>query len=1724
MSSVDEVRVLEPPTTEPIAIVGMGCRLPGGIGSPREMWDFLLAKGVSAGPLPAGRWNEYRTSDSQVNRALDGVTRSGSFLDDVSRFDAEFFRVSPREAELMDPQQRIVLETVWEALEHAGVVPSSLAGTDVGVYMGVGSDDYGRWLLQDPAGVEAWMGVGSSQCGVANRVSYCFDLRGASMSVDTACSSSLVAVHLACQALRGGESQLAIVGGVNIMAGPGLSLVLDAAGAVAQDGRSKSFDEAADGYGRGEGAGVLVLQPLSAAQRDGRRIHAVIRGSAVHQDGRTNGIMAPSADAQEHLLRRTYIAAGVDPNTIDYIEAHGTGTPTGDPIEAKAMAAVLGIGREATRPCLIGSAKANVGHLEAGAGLVGMIKATLALQKGLIPAQPGVTPSTSIPWKEYGLRVVQEHEVWPASSKIRRAGVSAYGYGGTLAHVVLEQAPVHELDDSIDEQNMDTAFMLPLSAPNPRGLSSVVQLLAANLEHGEHSLRKLAMSLTSHREHHSARAAVVAGSISALRERLDSISQDNIHESVAIGTASKSPLDPVWVFSGHGSQWANMGVELLEKSSIFGAVIDDIDIIYKEELGVTARTALQNGDFSDTYLAQPMIYAMQVGLAAVWRNEGLRPAAVIGHSVGEIAAAVTAGILDLAAGARLICRRSLLLRKVAGDGAMLFVNRSFEELATFFPSESEVSPAIFTSPGSAILAGTSKGIERAEALLADKGLVTRRVASDVAFHSAQMDPLLDELRSSIAEIEPKENHLPVYTTALTDPRSDARRTADYWAQNLRNPVRFMQAVSAALDDGYRAFIEISSHPVVREAIEDIVDSHSATMCVVAHSMRRNRGARHELLTNKANLYVNGVLFDWPETGVFGDCSADLPTYPWSKSPYWYPGRGSRITSCSRHDPSSHSLLGAYQDVHELSDLRLWSTTLDHETRPYPGLHEIHGTEVVPAAVLVNTLLGVADDASVAKRLRDVRFRAPLTTSRQLDVQISQSGDDVHIASRPRGDADTQRFSWTRNASARIESGGSDLAKSIDLEFMQESYPLAAGADYVIQKLAAVGVLSTGFTWKATRLHVGEDGILATVDADPGTQRSWAPVLDAALSIGAALVGDGSTLKMATAIQDLTLMGDPPRHIVVSGKTRSATPDTVDMVIATVDGSVLGVLGGLEYRSPDRMVEGEAVDTKLIQELTWRGVKPADRARKGRRRLDRIIIIGDADWAERVLSVSPIEVELIATAADLPDDINDRTAILVVPRHEGEIVTSSRSSAWSLVATVGEVARRSPVRHPRVWAVTKGVRNAQTLDAVASASMWGTARVVANEHPQLWGGIIDIPAEVSDQDVTQLVDVLALQPALDVVSIRDSAYEEAQLEYVSHSGKPHRWSCRQDGTYVVTGGLGALGRRVARQMARRGAGAVVLVGRGGARGKPADGDDVTLEDISGHNSGGESATTVVRVVTSDVADHACFASDLRDALKGLPPVRGVVHAAGVLDNRVVLDVDEESLEAVMRPKASGAYTLHRMFPPGALDFLVLFSSCGPLLGLTGQATYAAANAFLDSLATHRRMLGDNTISISWTSWRGLGMSTSSAVIDSELSAYGAADITEDEAFEAWDTISGLDRAHVTAIRFTDVDTAVQLPLLARIGTRDEKPTQSVSDLSHDQILLEVRAHIARETRMEIADVTDCFPLGELGLDSVMTLTIRRALERTFHVRLPASVMWDDPTADSIASQIEIHLLG
>ncbi|MBP1776753.1 MAG: eryA, partial [candidate division NC10 bacterium] len=957
---------------DPVAIIGIGCRFPGA-NDPAAFWK-MLRDGVDAvREVPMDRFDPDLFYDPDPATPGKMNTRWGGFLEQVDQFDPAFFGISRREALRMDPQQRLLLEVTWEALQDAGQVPERLAGSPVGVFIGIATNDYGRLQWNDLERIDAYAGTGNALSIAANRISYLFDLRGPSLAIDTACSSSLVGVHLACSSLRSGESSLALAGGVNVILSPAIAINFTKAGAMAPDGRCKAFDARANGYVRGEGAGVVVLKLLSKAQTDGDPIYAVIRGSAVNQDGRSNGLMAPNPLAQEAVLREAYLQAAASPGKVQYVEAHGTGTLLGDPIEAKALGAVLGVERPPGRPCSLGSVKTNLGHLEAAAGIAGLIKVALALQHREIPPSLHFEePNPHIPFDELPLRVQTTLAPWPTESGPALAGVSSFGFGGTNAHVVLEEAPPRIVGIP-EAQATSGAHLLPLSARSPEALQSLARayhdLLATPAPAA--SLSDVCYTASVRLSHHDHRLAVTGTSRVQLRENLEAFCRGETSPGLSSGrkpSARRRRL--VFVFPGQGGQWFGMGRGLLEQEAVFREVVtrcDEAMRAYGDWSLLAELTATDAGPsrLSEIDVLQPALFSVQVALAALWRSWGIEPQAVVGHSLGEVAAAYVAGALSLDDAVRVICHRSRLLKGAIGQGAMATVELSIEDARrVLVGSEDRVSIAVSNGPTSTVLAGDPAALAAILDQLQRRDVFCRMVKVDVASHSPQMEPLRADLLQALEGLRPRAESVPIYSTVTGEASRGTNFDPVYFARNIREPVLFSTAFQRLAGDGHDVFLEVSPHPVLLSAMQQGLD-HLGLEGAVLPSLRRDMEEHTVLLGSLGALYCSGFPVDWNRVYPTAGRCVRLPAYPWQRERCWPElstgDADSHREQVPRSGRGNHPLLGGQFKSAHPPGAHFWEFTLDRTSRPYLDDHCIQGVAVLPASAYLEMALAAAVD-------------------------------------------------------------------------------------------------------------------------------------------------------------------------------------------------------------------------------------------------------------------------------------------------------------------------------------------------------------------------------------------------------------------------------------------------------------------------------------------------------------------------------------------------------------------------------------------------------------------------------------------------------------------------------------------------------------------------------------------------------------------------------------------
>jgi phthiocerol/phenolphthiocerol synthesis type-I polyketide synthase A len=1114
---------------EPIAVIGMGCRFPGDIHGPEAFWQFLGEGRSAVGEVPPDRWAPFDDGSPEVAAALSGTTRWGSFLAEIDAFDAEFFEISPREAAKIDPQQRLLLEVAYEALEHAGIRADSLRRTQTGVFAGACAGEYGYLASTDLSQVDAWSGTGGALSIIANRISYFLDLRGPSVTVDTACSSALVAVHLACQSLRTGDSNLAIAAGVNLLLSPVITRSFDQAEAMSPTGQCHVFDASADGFVRGEGCGVVVLKRLTDALRDGDPVLAVVRGSAVNQDGRSNGLMAPNPAAQMAVLRAACSNAGVLPTEVDYVEAHATGTLLGDPIEARALGTVLGRARPQSAPLLIGSVKSSLGHLDAAAGIASFIKAVLAVQRRHIPANLNFrTPNPHIPFADLHLKVIDKPTDWPATGRPRRAGVSSFGFGGTNAHVVLEQGPDPV---PVAPGSGGAVTKLVVSGKTDERVASTAGVLAQWLDGAGAgvALAEVAHTLNHHRARHAKFATVTAfdreQAVAGLRALAAGRSADGSDGSDGVVAPHQGACRPgtVFVYPGHGSQWAGMGRQLLADEPAFAAAVADLEPVFVEQVGFSLRQVLAAGEsLGGIDRSQPVLVGMQLALTELWRSYGVQPDVVIGYSTGEVAAAVVAGALSRADGLRVIATRSRLMAGLSGEAAT-----ALPELRTALADLAPQPPTIpvITTTGAA-------PIFDAEYWSAD-------LHNPVQFRQAVTAAGADH--ATFVEISPH----PVLTHVISDTLAQVHHHS---IGTLQRDTHDTLTFHTNLNATHTTRPPDTDHPAGPHPVIPTTPWHHTRHWISPPAIRR----RDPMSVPGNQIDAGAVLPDGSRD--------DTDTTAWHPAPHWIAIKERVEAAVSA--PRSGTVLGEHVKIATTPPVHLWQAWLKPDAKPYPGSHRVQGVEVVPASVLLQTLSAAAAECG-ASALSDIRFEYPIVVDQPRLIQVVADGESVTVSSRfAPGIPGTPAHRWIEHASGRIDH---ERQAEPDDTFIGGGQEMP-GCDVssVTELQRAWGIEGQPFEWLIDSCRSAPDGLHADVDLP---EASMVALLDAAVSVARLVDGSGPRLMLPAAAESVrfhTVL--PDSHGVIEVRQRGGMGDEliVDIVVTAPDGSTWVDIRALRY--------------------------------------------------------------------------------------------------------------------------------------------------------------------------------------------------------------------------------------------------------------------------------------------------------------------------------------------------------------------------------------------------------------------------------------------------------------------------------------------------------------------------------------------------------------------------------
>ncbi|MDC0721164.1 type I polyketide synthase [Nannocystis bainbridge] len=1933
-----------------IAIVGMAGRFPGA-----PDLDTFWAN-LRGGVESIARLGDDDLRAAGVDPALAArpeYVRARPVLGDIESFDAGFFGISAREAELMDPQQRLFLECAWEALEDAGLDPAAFPGA-VGVYAGSTMSTYYAEHLRGAPAAQGWPGwfqafMGNDKDYLATRLAYLLDLRGPCVAVQTACSTSLVAVHLASTALLDRECDLALAGGVTIRLPHRAGYLYEPGALFAPDGRCRAFDADARGTIFGNGAGVVVLRRLEDALAAGDAIHAVVRGSAVGNDGAHKvGFTAPSQAGQARVIGEALGVAGVDPASIQYIEAHGTGTPLGDPIEFAALSAVFRDVRPPRR-IAVGSIKPNIGHLESAAGVASLIKTVLALRHRQLPPSLFFTRlNPEIDLTGSALHVNAALTPWPEGQEPRRAGVSSFGIGGTNAHVIVEEAPAsarvpapreaarpeasppesshrvashhdsshreaarpgasHPESSHLDSSRREAArsgashsessytesshfdslhpdssrhdssppdssspnssppdssppdaVLLPLSARDPQALRALVGAWRARLAEpgADLDLLDLAHGAGARRAHHPWRLAVVGRDCAELDAELA-----RLEAAPDTGTRRDPGARPriVFVFPGQGSQWAGMSRTLFAREPAFRAALQAVDPVVQRHAGFSPIAALHSDEAA--WLAridhlQPVLFAVQVALAAQWRAWGVEPDAVVGHSMGEIAAAHVAGVLTLDDAARIVSVRSRLMRPLAGRGAMAVVELSQAAARERLRGrEDRVSLAVSNSPRSTVLSGDPEVLDDLLAELAADQIFARKVKVDVASHSPQVEPLRAPLLAALRGLAPGPARVPM--TSTVDLRDIAGRELgpEYWVRNLREPVQFAAAVERLLVGGEAVFIEVAPHPVLLPFVESMIQGRDRSDLAVV-SGRRDQDERAVLLAALGALYTRGFPVAWPRLSARPARPLPLPRYPWQRTRHWIaPTRAAAVGRVQ----GAHPLLGGALRS-SLDRTWFWERSLDLAAAPYLADHRLGGLVVVPGAEFIAMALAAAEVVGAGSHaLVDLAVPSPaivpdgaslqLQTVVRADpdgftVQIaSPAGDDawqVHVTATlrpadPQSRLPSQSLSATQSlpatfaaqslpatqplpttqplpaspslpASLASQSLPTSLATSSPEFLAAIQAPLArpiAGPEYY-DALAAVGLAygpafqAVRHVWSAPGEALGElhlpDGVTGDLDPHP-------VLLDAAFQVLLAARGEidpaagprvlagidrlvrhapagraayshvhvrradadgfvadvdlhdlhGGLLLTAVGLQlrriDLAaaLARHAPRPVVpyMAPEWHAAPPPAGParpgrwLLIAEPGPFADAVVTGLHARDQacERLPLGSAASAEsLVQALEqrregppWRGVihlgaldesasiassqaapaqdsHPVQSSHQGR---------ASAPPSHHSHESSPIESSPIESP--LPDESYDLDAARLDAAQ-----TVGYGVGLHLVQALARLAWRDP---PRLWFVTRDLAalpDAGPLD-ITHAPLWGLGRTVPFEHPELRCKRVDVDRDLAT--ASALVDELWADDLEEEVALRGPTRHLARVVPLElPPAEPP--AIHGDATYLITGGLGGLGLLAAGWLVDRGARHLALLGRG-----PATADQTAaLAEL-------ERRGARLEHLRCDVADLEALATALHRLDATMPPLRGVLHTAGVLDDGLIAGQTVDRLRTVLAPKLRGACNLHRLTRARPLDLFVLYSSVSAVLGAPGLANYVAANAALDALAHHRRRLGLPATSIDWGLFSGVGMGR---LAGASLSARGVGDIRPDDgAAILLDAVaSGRPQLGVALLdaqqwlEFYPQRAASTLlaPLLGRGSrTRPAAPAAQAlraalrdGDPAGRRLALDrfITAQVAEIVRIEPTRIDRDLPFRQLGFDSLLGLELRNRLEAGLGLTLSATLIWTWPTVNELARHL------
>lgn len=1722
---------------EPIAIVGLGCRLPSGIHSPEAFWEFLCAGGDAICEIPESRWDWKRYFDEDRQAAGKMYVKHGGFLDTLYDFDCDFFGISPKEAARMDPQQRLILETAWEALENAGIAPDQLAGSQTGVFVAISGIDAVIDIFSDTSAVDPYMGTGTVHSIASGRLSYVLGLKGPSMCLDTACSSSLLAHHVAVQSLRSGECDMALVGGVNMIHRPELNLTFCNGGMLAPDGHCKTFDEAANGYVRSEGCGFFVLKRLSDARAAGDRIYAQIRGTALNHDGITSGLTVPNGPSQQAVIRTALKNARLNPDQIGYIEAHGTGTPLGDPIELGALDAVFSNHR--TKPLWVGSVKTNIGHLEAGAGAAGMMKAVLSLYHQKIPAHLHYkNPSQRFDWDRSVLRVPTQLTDWPQDLP-KAAGVSAFSFSGTNAHIILT-ADDDQASPLPDVASVQTPILLALSAKTKPALQQLAGRLGKVLEDPV-VLNDVAYTMHLGRATFSHRLALVAPDREALQQKLQRFADHADLRGAFYGYQERAKK-VVFLYPGQGMQHHGMGRELYAHEPVFREKMDHCAAIADAHLPVPLLEVIYGEKVDDTLISetqytQPALFALGVSLAHLWHSWGIQPDAYFGQSMGEITAAHLAGVFSLEDGMRLALERGRLMGQLPPNGLMAAIGAEEHQISEVLTNFEQVSMAAINGSYGIVISGLREQVETVCEIFKARDVKCSPLDVSIASHCPLMQPIADAYGAVARSLTYTPPQRPLIAD-LTGTWADASiATPEYWVRHILEPVRFADCIQTLHRDGYRVFIENGPTPLLLAMARQILDDESAALIA---PLQKGKDAHQQALEACGQLFTTGHKPDWQAFHrLRPGARISLPSYPFQHRQDWVPSYASFGNTFSGDAP--HPLVDGKLIAPLLSGA-CYESHVTNGIRPLVEHHLVFNHRVLAAAALISALHAVVTHESGSHQVcfQDLRLLAPLVIGEEHPVRIQfgwrRDGETERVSVISFA-ADDTRAANTQGHVEAVRTALPTLPPTCDLDTLKASFSQTQAGENLYLAQEQRGIRLTGPYRQLRTLYLDQNSALGQVDVPAQGGGSGWPTesLDACFQVLVAALGPVSqAVWLPQQFEEIAFFSDPPgtlwAHAEISDPPSvNATTFTGNLTVYSDNGAPLARFKGVHGARVEadhfrRYLEGhQQVKTYEAQWLPC-PLSAAEIKLKGRW----LVLADEVGYAETWLkgigkadSFQPLFLRhhsLSDATVSSPDSSWRNPCQTVFESFSPEEELAGILHFWSLdfqgdACEPMQVIRtllgpihyafqtlRQPPQELHFFtsaAVATHSEKRQELErvgAMAQSALWGFGRSLALEYPDLTISMQDFDAATLDA-LDGHVHLDSEEPQL---AWREGAALAARL-VERQATKPKPLRVKADASYLITGGLGALGMALGQRLIDRGATSLVLVGRS----QPGE---VARQKLEAWRQRGIQITHL----RADLARPE-GAEQIRNLCGQLQkPLSGVAHVAGILRDGTLASLEWQQFLAPLEVKVNGAMALHHILQTQSLDFFLCFSSATGLLGSAGQTNYGAANAFLDGFAHWRTGQGCPALSIGWGAWEGDGLANQ-AHISERLARMGITPMVGEAALNAMESLIQTQAAYamVTQTNWSTYAKSrdVGLTFFQKLLSKGTASNRSQDWMANWQVRLKDLMGKPRAQAMvtylqeQLAEVlgwdenrqpSPDLSLPELGLDSLMGIRLKNKI--------------------------------